>query len=57
MRRSSAQTTSGGQVEGSTGTLTPTGGRGSELVFRRKKSIELSDMDASLTFSGAGPLQ
>ena len=57
MRRSSAQTTSGGQVEGSTGTLTLTGGRGSELVFRRKKSIELSDMDASLTFSGAGPSQ
>ncbi|PWN34738.1 uncharacterized protein FA14DRAFT_154184 [Meira miltonrushii] len=54
IRRSSAQTPSGGQVEGATGTFTPTGGRGSELVFRRKKSIELSDMDAGLTFSGAG---
>jgi hypothetical protein len=54
MRRSSAQTPSGGQAEGASGTLTPTGGRGSELVFRRKKSIELSDMDAGLMFSGPG---
>lgn len=54
-RKSSVRAYSGNQNDGAAGTFTPAGGRGSELVFRRKKSIELSDLDTGLTFSGTEP--